>query len=140
MRALDSASCTESHERFVSRVIAGERVWYLSGESGVATARSDDSDGTSVLLFWSDAAYAKRAKKETFPEFDVDSMDLFDFLFRWLLGMSGDGVLAGTNWTYDLIGIESSPLELREEIEKIMPKDLLENYHVRYEEVTGENK
>ena len=140
MRALDSASCFESHERFISRVIADERVWYLSSESGIATASSEDSDGTSVLLFWSDEAYARRAMTETFPEFGVDSMDLFDFLFRWLPGMSRDGVLAGSNWTHDLIGIEKNPLELREAIEAVMPQDLLHSHRMKYEAMTGGNQ
>ncbi|MCW8877448.1 MAG: DUF2750 domain-containing protein [Kangiellaceae bacterium] len=36
------------------------------------------------------------------------SMSLFDF-FRWLAGMSDDGIAAGTNWTGDLVGLECDP-------------------------------
>ncbi|MDB6132703.1 MAG: hypothetical protein JWM59_946 [Verrucomicrobiales bacterium] len=36
-------------------------------------------------------------------------MDLFDFWFRWLPGISGDGILAGTNWDGELRGVECDP-------------------------------
>ena len=49
-------------------------------------------------------------------------MALFDFLFRWLPGMSGDGLRAGPDWNGDLVGLELDPLELRERIEaKLSP-------------------
>jgi hypothetical protein len=62
---------------------------------------------------------------------------LFNFLYRWLPGMSGDGVLAGTNWTGELIGLEHDPYELREEVEAALPPETREKFHRRYLEETG---
>ena len=50
--------------------------------------------------------------------------------------MSGDGVLAGTNWTGDLIGVESDPFELREEIEAEMSEELFKKHKDQYETLT----
>lgn len=88
-----------------------------------------------MLLFWSDEAYARRAQQE-FPEYAPAQIGLFDFLFRWLPGMSGDGVLAGTNWTGDLVGLEKDPYELRTEIEAAMPPEVSAAHKARYEAET----
>ena len=63
-------------------------------------------------------------------------MELFDFLYRWLPGMSGDGVLAGPNWNGDLAGREIDAFELREIIEEKMSSELLEKYEQKYNELT----
>jgi hypothetical protein len=136
MRLLNRADCDDSHKRFVQRIVEKEIVWYLSNSEGVAHSESNDDEESTVLIFWSDEAYARRAKNETFPEYEETSMDLFDFLFRWLPGMSGDGALAGTNWTHDLIGVESDPFELREEIENEMSEDQRERHKLKYESLT----
>ena len=138
MRILDRATCDANHDRFVSRIIEKETVWYLSHPEGVANSVSDDDEETVVLLFWSDRAYATRAKQEEFPEYHASTMDLFDFLFRWLPGMSGDGVLAGTNWTQDLIGVEKDPFKLREEVEAQMSSELKARYEEKYRELVQE--
>ena len=124
----DSATCQSNHDRFVSRVIASEEVWYLSGENGTAVCESNDFEDCDVIMFFSDKAYAKRAKDQSFNEFEVQSMSLFDFLFRWLVGMAEDGVAAGTNWTGDLVGFEFDPQDLKEEIEEQMGSELLTAY------------
>lgn len=124
----DSATCQSNHERFVTRVIEFETVWYLSGENGTAICESYDFEDCDVIMFFSDKAYAKRAKEESFPEFEVQSMSLFDFLFKWLVGMSEDRVGAGTNWTGDLVGFEFDPQDLKEQIEGAMDSEMLSGY------------
>jgi hypothetical protein len=106
----------------------------------VANSISSDDEETTILLFWSDRPYANRAKVDEFADYQVESMDLFDFLFRWLPGMSEDGVLAGANWTQDLIGIEKDPFELREEIDSQMPNELKQRHQAKYEEMTEQNR
>jgi hypothetical protein len=137
MRLLNRATCDANHERFARRVIASETVWYLSKPEGVANSVSNEDEETTVLLFWSDRAYARRARIEGFAEYTVESMNLFNFLFQWLPGMSEDGVLAGTNWTQDLIGVEKDPYELREEIEDQMPTALMQKHREMFEAATG---
>ncbi len=132
MRLLDRATTNENHDRFVKRIIKYQKVWYLKSEDGIANSVSNDDEETTVLMFWSDSAYAKRVKENGFENYDEQSMDLFEFLYRWLPGMTSDGVLAGTNWTHDLIGNEYDAFDLREEIEIKMPISLKEQYEKNY--------
>jgi len=140
MRLLDRVTCNTNHNRFVKRIIKSEAIWYLSHPDGVANSVSNDDEETTILLFWSDRSYASRAKKEAFFDYQEESIDLFDFLFRWLPGMSRDNALAGTNWTQDLIGVEKDPFKLREEIEKRIPSDLKKRHKAMYEEITKKNQ
>ena len=131
----DSATVESSFQRFVERVIEKKSVFYLSNQDGVANSVSNDDEETGILLFWSDRAYATRAKVIFDEEFDEVEMDLFDFLYRWLPGMSDDKVLAGPNWDGDLVGKEIDPFELREIIEEQMPSNLLGKYELKYSEL-----
>lgn len=131
----DSATCQENHARFVHRIVASEQVWGLKGPNGWANAQSNETERTGVLLFWSDEPYARRAQSDS-PDHTPTPIALFDFLYRWLPGMSGDGVLAGTNWTGDLVGLEKDPFELREEIEAVLPPEVAQRYKAIYEEAT----
>ena len=124
----DRADSEADHRRFIERAIAAETVWALKGDSGFAFCESNEAGGKDVIVFWSDRAYAERARKSEFAEYEPHALSLFDFLFRWLPGMSRDGVLAGTNWTGALIGIESDPKELQDQITDRMPKAMLERY------------
>jgi len=118
--------------RFIERAIRAESVWALKGEDGFAWCESNDHEGQDVIMFWSDRAYAERARKSEFLEFTPIEISLFDFLFRWLPGMSKDKVLAGANWTGQLIGIENDPNELQGQIINYMPKDMINHYKVTF--------
>jgi hypothetical protein len=119
----DTADCEADVRRFAKRVAGSEVVWYLSSGDGPAVCESNDGDeegegeSREVILFFSDEAYARRCQGSHYEDHEIASMTLFDFLFRWLPGMSGDGVLAGPNWNQELIGLEVDPFELRERIE-----------------------
>lgn len=128
----DTATCIENHKRFVSRIVEGGVVWGLKGDNGWAFAEPNDCENVSVLLFWSDEAYGRRAQQEI-PEHAPAQISLFDFLFRWLPGMSRDGAVAGTNWTGDLVGLEKDPYELRLEIEAALPPEISAEHRARYE-------
>lgn len=124
----DRADSKTDLRRFLDRVISAEIVWALKGDDGFAWCGSNDHEGHDVILFWSDRAYAERARKTEFPEYMPAEINLFDFLFRWLPGMANDEVLAGANWTGQLIGIESGPNELQDQIINHMPEDMMKLY------------
>jgi hypothetical protein len=90
---LDSATVELNFERFVERIIERESVFYLANSDGVANSVSNEDEETVILMFWSDRAYATRAKSNFNEEFEEVEIDLFDFLYRWLPGMTVDGVL-----------------------------------------------
>ena len=133
---LDGATVESNFQRFVKRIIESETVYYLSNETGVAESVSNDDEETDVLMFWSDRAYATRANHIFEEDFNETEMELFDFLYRWLPGMSGDNVLAGPNWNGELVGREIDPFELREAIEEEMSSEQLERYEDKYNELT----
>ncbi len=133
---LDNATIESNFRRFIDRIIEKESVFYLANEDGVANSVSNEDDETVILMFWSDRAYATRAKKCFDEHFDEVEMDLFDFLYKWLPGMSGDGVLAGPNWNGDLVGKEINPFELRELIEGRMSSELIAKHEQIYNELT----
>ena len=124
----DAATINANHDRFISRVAASEIVWGLRSPNGFATCPSNDDENQQVLMFWSDRGYASRVKQSVFPEYEPVEITLFDFLFRWLPGMEGDGVLAGTNWNGDLAGREIAPNELSDELLQTMGQDRVQKY------------
>jgi hypothetical protein len=124
----DSATIQANHERFVSRVAESEVVWALQAPTGFAVCPSNDDEARHVLMFWSDRGYASRVKQNHFPEYEPVEVSLFDFLFRWLSGMEGDGVLAGTNWNGDLAGSEIEPGKLRDQLLDAMGQDRVRQY------------
>jgi hypothetical protein len=127
----DSATIHANHERFISRVAELEVVWGLQSRTGFAACPSNDNEERQVLMFWSDRGYASHVKQNHFPEYDPVEISLFDFLFRWLVGMQGDRVLAGTNWNGDMAGREIEPADLRDELLEAMGKDRVQQYSVR---------
>lgn len=137
----NTADCQADVDRFISRVTASETVWYLHSDHGTASCESndftdEDNEPTSVLLFFSDEAYTRRAQKAAFDDHNIESMPLFDFLFRWLPGMSRDGVMAGPNWSQDLTGLELDPLELRERIDLALSPTQVSYHKEKYRSLT----
>jgi hypothetical protein len=130
--------------RFITRVAKADVVWYLASESGPAISFSNadleaEEEPTKVLLFFSDLGYAKRAQVASFPRHRASSMQLFDFMYRWLPGMSRDGVLAGPNWTADLTGLELDAFELRKAISAAMTQDHSERHEKLYRQLSGQS-
>lgn len=117
----------EAHSRFIAEVVAAERVWGLSTEDGFLACESDETEERAVLPFWSGAEEAGTAQPGI-EKSEVDSVELFDFLFRWLPGMEDDDVLVGTNWTADLEGKEVEPISLQDEILDAMSDDVRITY------------
>ncbi|MES2921701.1 MAG: DUF2750 domain-containing protein [Verrucomicrobiota bacterium] len=137
----NTADCEADVQRFSKRVAESEVVWYLESEEGPAVCESSDEDSEgeplTVMLFFSDEAYARRCQRGHFEDHEIESMSLFDFLFRWLPGMSGDSVLAGPNWNQDLVGLELDPFELRELVEAELTPAQSASHAENYRQLNG---
>lgn len=127
----DTATAQENHDRFVRRVIASESVWGLQNEFGFQSCESHEDAQRRVLLFWSDAAYARRAMSKDYQDCEPATIDLFSFLFRWLPGMMADSVVVGTNYTADLCGLEIEPMGLQDQLLDAMPREMHQQYQAR---------
>jgi len=141
----NTADAKADVERFIKRIVATDTVWYLTSADGTASCPSDteideDVEPPTVLLFFSDAAYARRTQSQSFSGHSPASMSLFDFMYRWLPGMSRDGVLAGPNWTGDLVGLELDPFELREAIEAGMSQEHMQRHDQLYKTLAGSER
>ena len=115
-------------QRFVARSIESEVVWVLEREDSTAYVDSNEDDDAIVLLFWSERAHAKRARKTVFKDYEVAEISLFEFVFKWLSGMAEDEVLAGVNWAGDLTGLELDPEQLQDDLLQTMDERMRTEY------------
>ncbi len=104
------------HERFVREVRASGLVWGLQSDQGWAVCESNEYEDTDVYPFWSSEAEARVHSTDDWAGYKPASLDLDLFIDTWLAGMSEDGVLVGTNWDSELMGLEVEPSDLAEEL------------------------
>ncbi|WP_344826267.1 DUF2750 domain-containing protein [Chryseobacterium ginsenosidimutans] len=117
----DQITLENRHKNFVKKVSENEIVYALKNDRGYATSSSneiEDEDGNPVeiICFWSDKAIAKSCIKNEWSEYEIDELNLSEFLENWCIGMSSDGLIVGTNFDQNLFGYEVEPLELILEI------------------------
>ena len=105
-----------NHDRFVREVRASGLVWGLQSDNGWAVCESNEYEDTDVYPFWSEEVAAAAHCTDDWAGFVPTSLDLDLFIDTWLAGMSEDGVLVGTNWDEDLMGLEVEPSDLAEEL------------------------
>jgi hypothetical protein len=109
----DHATSQESYDRFVERVLERREVYGLrSPNGGWAVCPSHEEEGASVLVFWSDRAYAARHQKEDWKDYIPTAIPFDEFTDAWLKGMHTDGSLVGPNWDANLCGLEVRPIEV----------------------------
>jgi hypothetical protein len=114
---IQDASIIETrHKMFVNRVVQFNTVWVLESDEGVANSTANDDDDIDVILFWSDRAYSKAVAKDDWENYRPTEMTLAAFLEKWVVGMSKDNILVGTNWDANMFGKEIHPLRLALEI------------------------
>ena len=109
----DSAASKENYDRFIERVSARGEVFGLQfPDGGWAVCPSQAEKDVSVIVFWSDRAYAARHVKEDWSLCAPVAISLEDFIDAWLKGMHEDGSLVGPNWDTNLCGLEVTPAEV----------------------------
>jgi hypothetical protein len=106
----NTATSKESYDRFVERVLESGEVYGLqSPDGGWAVCPSHEVKGASVIVFWSDRAYAARHQKEDWSDYAPAVIPLEEFIDAWLKGMHEDGSMVGPNWDANLCGLEVTP-------------------------------
>ncbi len=111
------ASSIEACERFIVRVLESRLVWGLrSPKGGWAVSPSHEAEGRSVMVFWSDEAYAARHINSEWRDYLPAAIPLDEFIDSWLRGMHQDGMLVGPNWDAHLCGLECSAVEIAQKL------------------------
>ena len=105
-----------NHDRFVQEVRTSGLVWGLRSDNGWAVCESNEYEDTDVYVFWSSEPEAAYHCSDDWSGYTPASLELDDFIDTWLAGMAEDGVLVGTNWDADLMGLEVEPSDLAEEL------------------------
>lgn len=108
----ESFNTDTQYQQFIQAVIAGDEVWGLEGEEGLAISSSSNNDEQDVIPFWSSEALALAVAADDWAGFKPSSMSLVEFLENWLSGMHNDEILAGADWDASLEGKEVEPLQL----------------------------
>ncbi|MGF1862085.1 DUF2750 domain-containing protein [Photobacterium profundum] len=109
----DKATSQTSYERFLHRVVDSKQVWGLQHpDGGWAICSSNQYEDTSVYVFWSDEAYARRVAIGDWGMYVPTQIDLASFIDNWLKGINNDGHLVGLNWDVNLCGSELEAIEV----------------------------
>lgn len=103
----------ENLETFVTKTKETQVVWGLrNNEEDWLACDSSEFENSEVMPFWSSKEDAEVHNIEEWAEFEVCDIPLDVFVEDWLITLSEDGVLVGTNWNGDLEGKELEPAEL----------------------------
>lgn len=97
---------------FISEIVKTEKVWGLTHDETWATSSSYEFEEVEVILFWSTSEAAAACAEDDWAAYKPESISLVEFLENWCVGMYGDNLLLGANWTEDLTGREAEPLDV----------------------------
>ncbi|WP_335716444.1 DUF2750 domain-containing protein [Neobacillus drentensis] len=105
------------YEYFIKKVVDYEEVWGLF-DGDWATAQNDD--GSMLIPFFPKKDFAEYCADSEWRNFKPKSIDLNDFIDKWLVGMKKDGVkpsIFPTN--QEAVTVEIDPLlrDLNNELE-----------------------
>jgi Protein of unknown function (DUF2750) len=130
------AELEENYERFLTRSLAAGSVWTLRSDEGLLSVSAHNGE-QSIIPFWSDAAYARRAQKEAPPSgYAVTEVSLRTFLTEALGSFQCDDVLVGPNYTVDMAGLELDPRDVFEEFRDRMTEQQKEAYRECWEKAS----
>ncbi len=106
-----------NHKHFVEKVCATEMVYTLKNEEGYVSASCnlmEDDEGRPFdkMCFWSVQELAASCITQEWEDCFVDKISLSTFIEKWCVGMSSEGLIAGTDASMEGIGFEIDPLEL----------------------------
>jgi hypothetical protein len=119
--SVNNLAITKTHEEFIAKIVKTSTVWCLENEEGVATTGStlfenEDNEPVDVLCFWSEKSKAQACANGDWKDYSPTEIPLAEFIENWCVGMSNDGIMAGTDFDTELEGFEADTLELILEI------------------------
>ena len=106
------ADSENRHRIFIETVLEKGVIWGLRSEDGWAIAPSTEYEEANVMPFWSHRGAAKAAAQDEWSDYEPTEIVLATFIDSWLCNMHEDGLLVGTNWNANLLGMEIEPIDL----------------------------
>lgn len=77
------------YKYFLNKLVETEQICGLKDKNGWITV--NDSEGNTVMPVWPSWEFAKYCQENQWKETYIESIDLYEFLEYWLLGMKRDG-------------------------------------------------
>jgi len=105
----------ERYDYFLRKVADFEQVWGLYSE-GWAILK--DGQGKKVMPFWPEEEFAQICAKDTWQGYAPKSIELYDFIEKWLTGMYDDDIKVGVFYVPEGKGVTRYPHELKEDLEE----------------------
>lgn len=105
----------DRYRHFVGRVADWQFVWGLKDKNGWASAADDD--GNSAFPFWPHPDYAAACATDNWAGNSPDSIEVHEFLERWLPGMAKDGVAVAVFPTPTMRGTVVPAIQLQQAIQ-----------------------
>lgn len=106
----------KNYNLFIDSILDSGKVYVLKSEDGWVFCESEEFEEADVIPFWSDKADAQALCTDEWSDNTVESIDVVDFVEKWLVGMAEDGFLAGPNWDTNMMGLEVEPGDLAEQL------------------------
>jgi hypothetical protein len=82
----------KQYKYFLSKIAEAEQIWGLKDKDSFIVIK--DLEGNIAMPIWPDYSFAKYCCENQWKEAIPESIDLFEFLEYWLLGMKRDGCRA----------------------------------------------
>lgn len=109
----------EKLSTFVREVVDNEMVFTLTNKETNESAlclstdfSDDEGQDCHVMCFWSSEQLAKACQRDEWQNFEVEAIDLAEFLENWCLGLAMDQVIPGLNFDQELQGEEEEAVHL----------------------------
>lgn len=110
----------ERYDYFIRKVADFEQVWGLN-DNGWALL--GDDDGNQILPLWPEREFAELCAVDQWKNYKPESIELDNFLEKWIPGMINDKTLINIFLTPDAKGTVVSPPTLESDLQ-----DELEQY------------
>ncbi|WP_413284494.1 DUF2750 domain-containing protein [Vibrio sp. MA40-2] len=108
-----TSDTAQNLQLFIDQTRKNQLVWGLKNSDGDWLAcDSSEFENSEVMPFWSSKESAGIHNVEEWAEFEICEIPLDVFVEDWLITLSEDGVLVGTNWNENLEGKEMEPSDL----------------------------
>jgi hypothetical protein len=119
LEAVIKIPANKRYEYFIKKVVSWEEVWGLYDDGWAMT---EDDDGNRMIPFWPRKEFAELCTVDGWEDYSPESIDLYEFIDKWLPSMKEDGIKPSIFWN----NVDSAVLDI-----DVIVRDLnteLENY------------